>query len=76
VTDGPTPVRAALSGLPSRGCLPPPGSTTGIAEEQLLDVGAVEIYPGPAALLGNLQASTVGKLGSKQQTMLRPHTAG
>jgi HAD superfamily hydrolase (TIGR01509 family) len=64
-------IAARRAGIPCIGLL-----SGGIAEEQLLDVGAVEIYPGPAALLGNLQASTVGKLGSKQQTMLRPHPAG
>ena len=48
----------------------------GIAEEQLYGAGAVEVYPDPAALLGNLQASTIGKLGSGRQAMLGRRTAG
>ena len=39
----------------------------GIAEEQLRDAGATEVYPDPAALLGNLRASAIGQLGSGQR---------
>jgi phosphoglycolate phosphatase-like HAD superfamily hydrolase len=56
-------IAARRAGIPCIGLL-----SGGIAEEQLFDVGAVEVYPGPAALLGNLQASTIGRLGSRRGT--------
>jgi hypothetical protein len=34
----------------------------------LQDAGAVEVYPDPAALLGNLQATMIGKLGNGQRS--------
>jgi len=64
-------IAARRAGIPCIGLV-----SGGIAEEQLRDAGAVEVYPGPAALLGNLQASTIGRLGSGQQVMLGRQAAG
>ena len=50
-------IAARRAGIPCIGVL-----SGGIAEEQLRDAGAVEVYPDPAALLGNLQASMIGQL--------------
>ena len=45
----------------------------GTAEEQLYGAGAAEVYPDPAALLGNLQASAIGQLRERAaQAMLGP----
>jgi phosphoglycolate phosphatase-like HAD superfamily hydrolase len=53
---------ARRAGLPCIGLL-----SGGIAEEQLRDAGAVEVYPDAAALLGKLRASAIGQLGSGQR---------
>jgi len=42
----------------------------------LRDAGAIEVYPGPAALLGHLQTSMIGKLGNGQQGMSGRRMAG
>jgi HAD superfamily hydrolase (TIGR01509 family) len=64
-------IAARRAGIPCIGLL-----SGGIADEQLRDAGAIDVYPDPAALLGNLQTSMIGKLGSGQQAMLGPRTAG
>ena len=48
----------------------------GIGDEQLRHAGAIDVYPDAAAMLGDLQASMIGKLGSGQQAMLGPRAAG
>jgi HAD superfamily hydrolase (TIGR01509 family) len=50
-------IAARRVGIPCIGVL-----SGGIAEEKLQDAGAVEVYGGPAALLGNLEASAIGRL--------------
>jgi HAD superfamily hydrolase (TIGR01509 family) len=56
-------IAARRAGIPCIGLL-----CGGIAEEQLRDAGAIEVYPDPAALLGNLQATMIGKLGDGQRS--------
>jgi HAD superfamily hydrolase (TIGR01509 family) len=56
-------IAARRAGIPCIGLL-----CGGIAEEQLRDAGAVEVYPDPAALLGNLQTTMIGKLGDGQRS--------
>jgi HAD superfamily hydrolase (TIGR01509 family) len=56
-------IAARRAGIPCIGLL-----CGGIAEEQLQDAGAIEVYPDPAALLGNLQATMIGKLGNGQRS--------
>jgi phosphoglycolate phosphatase-like HAD superfamily hydrolase len=52
-------VAARRAGIPCIGLL-----SGGIAEQQLRDAGATEVYPDAAALLGELPASTIGRLDS------------
>jgi phosphoglycolate phosphatase-like HAD superfamily hydrolase len=56
-------IAARRGGIPCIGLL-----SGGMAEEQLRRAGAIEVCPGAAALVGNLQASMIGKLGSGQRT--------
>jgi HAD superfamily hydrolase (TIGR01509 family) len=53
-------IAARRAGIPCIGLL-----SGGTAEEQLRDAGAVEVYSGPGALLGNLHASMIGRLRSE-----------
>ena len=53
-------IAARRAGIPCIGLL-----CGGTAEEQLRDVGAIEVYPDPAALLGRLHASAIGQLGQR-----------
>ena len=65
-------IAARRAGIPCIGLL-----SGGIAEEQLRDAGAIEVYPDPAALLGNLRASTIGQLGERApHAMLGPQAPG
>ena len=64
-------IAARRADLPCIGLL-----SGGIAEEQLHGVGAAEVYPDPAALLGNLQASAIGHLEGRQRAMLGRRVAG
>ena len=52
-------IAARRAGIPCIGLL-----SGGIAEEQLRDAGAIEVYPDASALLGNLRTSAIGRLGS------------
>lgn len=54
-------IAAQQAGIPCIGLL-----SGGIAEEQLQDAGAVEVYCDAAALLDNMQASAIGQLGGRQ----------
>jgi HAD superfamily hydrolase (TIGR01509 family) len=56
-------IAARRSGIPCIGLL-----SGGIAEEQLRDAGALEVYPDAAALLGKLRTSAIGRLGSGRST--------
>jgi HAD superfamily hydrolase (TIGR01509 family) len=56
-------IAAQRAGIPCIGLL-----SGGIAEEQLRDAGAIEVYPDPAALLGSLRASAISQLGSGHRT--------
>jgi HAD superfamily hydrolase (TIGR01509 family) len=51
-------IAARRVGIPCIGVL-----SGGIAKEKLLDAGAIEVYGDAAALLGNLDASAIGRLG-------------
>jgi HAD superfamily hydrolase (TIGR01509 family) len=64
-------IAARRAGIPGIGLL-----SGGIAREPLREAGAVEVYDGAAALLDNLHASVIGRLGSGQQAMLSPQSAG
>ena len=65
-------IAAQRAGIPCIGLL-----SGGTAEEPLRDAGAVEVYPDPAALLGNLRASTIGQLAERAPyAMLGPQAAG
>lgn len=50
-------IAARRAGVPCIGLL-----SGGIAEQHLRDAGAVEVYEDPAALLGNLKASAIGRV--------------
>ena len=52
-------IAARRAGIPCIGLL-----SGGIAEGQLRDAGAIEVYPDASALLGNLRTSAIGQLGS------------
>ena len=56
-------IAARRAGIPCIGLL-----SGGTAQQQLRDAGATEVYPDPAALLGNLRASGIGQLGSGPRT--------
>jgi HAD superfamily hydrolase (TIGR01509 family) len=64
-------IAARRASIPGIGLL-----SGGIAQEQLRDAGAVEVYDDAAALLGHLHASAIGQLGSGRQAMLGPQAAG
>jgi phosphoglycolate phosphatase-like HAD superfamily hydrolase len=51
---------AQRAGLPCVGLL-----SGGISEEELRGAGAAETYPGPAALLGKLESSAIGRLSAR-----------
>ena len=51
---------AQRAGLPCVGLL-----SGGISEEELRGAGAAETYPGPAALLGKLEGSAIGRLSAR-----------
>jgi phosphoglycolate phosphatase-like HAD superfamily hydrolase len=51
---------AQRAGLPSVGLL-----CGGISEEELRGAGAAETYPGPSALLDELEGSAIGRLGAR-----------
>lgn len=56
-------IAARRAGIPCIGLL-----SGGIAEEQLGEAGALEVYPDTATLLANLLASAIGQLGSGHGT--------
>jgi HAD superfamily hydrolase (TIGR01509 family) len=56
-------IAARRAGIPGIGVL-----SGGMAEAELRDAGATEIYADPAALLGALSASAIGQLAGSPQT--------
>lgn len=64
-------IASGRAGIPCIGLL-----SGGIAEEQLRDAGAVEVYDDAAALLGNLRAGAIGRLGASSAGQVRPADDG